>query len=213
MYLDSGLIVRAIEASDPMGVNRLLGDAAARMEADKGASAERFAACFSSLCMDVYRRFYSLTFFQCAREEFEFLLDCEDRIGALSGVREMAKETAKQLCRLTARLCEDENLISTAKAIIHTEPGISLSALALRLYVSDSYLSTMFRLETGQSFKEYLTQCRVDQAVKLLGENRYTVSEIGNMVGYTSEKHFFVVFKKITGLSPAKYRLSHLSGK
>jgi YesN/AraC family two-component response regulator len=179
------------------------------MEADQNATPDQFVDCFASLCMDVYRRFYSLTLFQRARDEFEFLLECAERIGGLSSAREMAKETGHQLRRFTAAIHEDENMVGAAKSIMRVEPDISLSALAFRLHVSGSYLSTLFRQQTGQSFKEYLTQCRIDLAVKLLAESRHTVSEIGNMVGYTSEKHFFVVFKKVTGQSPAKYRLSH----
>lgn len=73
--------------------------------------------------------------------------------------------------------------------------------------LSDSYLSKLFRKETGISVTEYIITKRVDAAKNLLMFTEYTTSEISNFLNFSSESHFIATFKKHTGLTPKKFRL------
>lgn len=86
------------------------------------------------------------------------------------------------------------------------DKDVTLTSMAGELNVSPTYLSKRFKQETGVSFQSYITQKRIEKAKKLLRETQKPVSEIGSTVGYTSEKHFFAVFKTYCGVSPLKYR-------
>ena len=64
--------------------------------------------------------------------------------------------------------------------------------------------STIFKKETGKSFITYLTDYRMDVAVRLIVETNDKSYEIGEKVGYLDANYFSYVFKKKFGVSPSK---------
>jgi two-component system response regulator YesN len=83
---------------------------------------------------------------------------------------------------------------------------IALQEVAHYTCLSPNYLSQLFKQETGKSFLEYLTQCRVVAAKKLLVQSNLTISEIAFKLGYDMPSYFSEVFKKSEGLTPSQYR-------
>ena len=55
-------------------------------------------------------------------------------------------------------------------------------------------------------FAEYLTNVRMNVAKKKLVESRESIKVIAVEVGYTGEKYFSKVFKKVVGIKPTIYR-------
>lgn len=82
---------------------------------------------------------------------------------------------------------------------------ISVESIAQDLGVSASYLSRKFKEVTNHSFLELLNGYRVQQAIMLLNEGRYRVSEISDMTGFSDYKHFCTVFKRYTLMSPTGF--------
>lgn len=99
-------------------------------------------------------------------------------------------------------------LIQTAKGYIdlNFEKHLTLENVAAQIYVSSSYLSTLFKKETGVNFSEYLTKVRMENAKRLLDDVQYTIAQVSEMVGYRDVKHFSSVFQKYYQVSPAQYR-------
>jgi two-component system response regulator YesN len=83
---------------------------------------------------------------------------------------------------------------------------IALQDVAKYTCLSPNYLSQLFKQETGKSFLEYLTHCRVEAAKKLLVQSSLTISEIAFKLGYDMPSYFSEVFKKSEGLTPSQYR-------
>jgi len=83
---------------------------------------------------------------------------------------------------------------------------ISLRTAADIVNMSESYLSYIFKKETGTGFTDYLNQLRVDKAVHYLMNSQLPVYEIAMEVGYENINYFGRIFKKIKGVSPQKYR-------
>lgn len=85
---------------------------------------------------------------------------------------------------------------------------LSLQYVANEFNVNASYLSRIFHKEVGISFGEYLTNLRLDHAVKLIesSERDIKIYEISNRVGYSSQHYFSRVFKKRFGVSPVDYK-------
>jgi two-component system response regulator YesN len=83
---------------------------------------------------------------------------------------------------------------------------INLNIVADHFGKNNSYLSVLFKKETGQNFLDYLTMIRMEKAKELLAQHRYKIQEVAGRVGYSNAKHFCMVFKKVVGISPTQYR-------
>ena len=86
----------------------------------------------------------------------------------------------------------------------YTDSRLNLASVAETFGFSASYLSRKFKAETGKKFVEYLTECRMERAIKLakLGKKMfYTSAE----VGIPDPNYFGRCFKKYTGMSYSEY--------
>jgi two-component system response regulator YesN len=88
----------------------------------------------------------------------------------------------------------------------YTDPNMSLNEVAARVGHSPSHFSTLFSQESGQTFKEYLTQLRIKRAKELLRTTTSKSAEISYQVGYNDPHYFSYVFRKRTELSPKEFR-------
>ncbi|HEX2945931.1 MAG TPA: helix-turn-helix domain-containing protein, partial [Clostridia bacterium] len=88
----------------------------------------------------------------------------------------------------------------------YQEETISLDRVARKVNVSPNYFSAIFSQEVGQTFIEYLTGKRIDEAKRLLRLTDKRSSEIAFAVGYKDPHYFSFAFKKISGCTPSEYR-------
>lgn len=88
----------------------------------------------------------------------------------------------------------------------HYMEEISLNQLAEELEMNASYLSSIFRKETGMTYSDYLIRYRVEHACKLLVETNWSMSEIAIQSGYQDARYFSKQFLKQVGLKPSEYR-------
>jgi two-component system response regulator YesN len=89
----------------------------------------------------------------------------------------------------------------------HASEKISLQAVAEEFGFNYTYLSYLFKKSLGKSPSEYLTQCRIDQAKRLLTQSEeHSIKEISSAVGYDDPYYFSRIFKATIGLSPSEYR-------
>lgn len=103
---------------------------------------------------------------------------------------------------------KDKVLIEEVKDYIreHYAEDLSIKELADVACVSQNYFSAMFKKETGQNYKAYLTSIRMEEALKLLQETDYKTYEIGEKVGYNNVRRFVDAFKQIYSVSPMEYK-------
>ncbi|MBR7927575.1 helix-turn-helix transcriptional regulator [Aerococcaceae bacterium zg-ZUI334] len=90
--------------------------------------------------------------------------------------------------------------------MFHYSEEISLTALANKFNVSDSYLSKLFIKETGETIKQYIAKLRCKKAADLLIETNMKISQISEFVGYLDNNYFIKVFKKLYNQTPSEYR-------
>lgn len=83
---------------------------------------------------------------------------------------------------------------------------ISLSEAAEDACVSKSYLSILFKQETGINFSKYLMDYRIERAKQLLSQSSMRIYEIAEQVGFPNPYYFSKVFKEYTGKSCKEYR-------
>lgn len=85
---------------------------------------------------------------------------------------------------------------------------ITLEDVSAYVYLSPSYFSKIFKEEMDMNFNTYLNYVRIEMSKKLLSDPSVSMVEISNLVGFEDQSYFSKVFKKMTGLSPKKYRES-----
>ncbi|SIR38557.1 AraC-type DNA-binding protein [Paenibacillus macquariensis] len=83
---------------------------------------------------------------------------------------------------------------------------LSLSMLASFVFVSPYHLAHIFKEEIGMSPIQYMIKCRIDEAKRMLAQTDLSVREIAQHIGYPNANYFNILFKKITGESPGKFR-------
>jgi len=93
-----------------------------------------------------------------------------------------------------------------------TDSKINLTSVAQTFGFSASYLSRKFKQETGKNFVEYLTECRMNQAMKLAQANM-KMFNASNEVGIPDPNYFGRCFKKYVGMSYSDYVASKNHGQ
>lgn len=107
--------------------------------------------------------------------------------------------TEQQKCRKEIR--EAKQIIADRLA----EP-ITLTSVAEEVGLSSFYLSRLFREEVGESFNEYVTRLRIQEAIRLLQTTTLKVYEVAERVGIPSYRYFTVLFRGRTGVSPTDFK-------
>lgn len=87
----------------------------------------------------------------------------------------------------------------------YTEP-LTLPAIAAQFYISEQYLSRLFKRTTGLSVVEYISSIRLTAARAMLENTPMKIADVGYAAGFGTPTHFARVFKAGTGLSPQQYR-------
>ena len=100
-------------------------------------------------------------------------------------------------------------VIETVKQRIQQDydKELELTELSEKVFLNPSYLSTLFKQETGLTITQYVLQLRMMKAKELL-KNRLDlkVYKVGEQVGYPDCIYFNKVFKKMVGITPKEYR-------
>ncbi len=95
----------------------------------------------------------------------------------------------------------------------HSHQDISLDTLARKVGLSPIYISKMFKEKQGINYIDFLTECRMEKAKRLMNDSEKSIKEITFEVGYHDPNYFSKVFKKMTNVSPKEYRKTLLRNK
>jgi len=88
---------------------------------------------------------------------------------------------------------------------------LSLHVQAEKTGVNPSYLSALFKKETGVTLTEYVNRRRIEYAVFLLNSTNMQIQTIAQHCGMPDVNHFTRTFKRFTGKTPTQYRHSILA--
>ncbi len=81
---------------------------------------------------------------------------------------------------------------------------ITLKGTSEQFYINRSHLARIFKLKTGMTFNNYLTELRISKACELISQG-VTISRVAEMVGYDNSRYFSRVFCKVKGCIPSRY--------
>ena len=90
----------------------------------------------------------------------------------------------------------------------HLQDVLSLAELARAANLSPHHFATAFKASIGISPHQYVIKRRLERARDLLRRNENTISDIAYAVGFSSQSHLTANFRRMTGLTPRKFRQS-----
>ncbi len=104
---------------------------------------------------------------------------------------------------------EENPTVHTIKEFIckhYNNENLSVKDISEHVYLSSTYVCTLFKNETGRTLNQYLTEFRIEKAKDMLRDPKYKISDISIKTGYSDGNYFSKTFKKIVELSPSEYR-------
>jgi two-component system response regulator YesN len=88
----------------------------------------------------------------------------------------------------------------------HYTEDLNLGGVAEAVYVSEYYLSHLFRREMNITFSDYVSKVRIDKAKELLKDHTARIQEVADKTGFNDPNYFAKIFRKYTGMSPRSYQ-------
>ncbi|MDE6846808.1 MAG: response regulator, partial [Lachnospiraceae bacterium] len=115
-----------------------------------------------------------------------------------------ACEYADYLAQLRKNVCRGVLLEIEKEVKEHYAENLSLRDLSKKYYINSSYLGQIFRKKYGQSFKDYLSHYRIEEAARQLMRTDKKIGQIAEDVGYKDSDYFIRKFIEIKGCTPSK---------
>ena len=113
----------------------------------------------------------------------------------------------KELIEVKNQGKKNENLLKVLNYIYQNYSSqIKVETLASIMGLSEGETSRTFKKLTGQSPMDYIIHYRIKIATILLKNTSKSITDIAFEVGFSSSNYFTIAFKKITGLTPSKYK-------
>ncbi|MCM3800318.1 AraC family transcriptional regulator [Caldibacillus thermoamylovorans] len=104
------------------------------------------------------------------------------------------------------------NIVMQTISYIHEHilHELSLEKIAKDLYIHPSYLSNIFKKETGTTVSNYINQKKIEESKYFLLHSELSISDISNLFRFCNQSYYTALFKKYTGVTPKDFReLNH----
>lgn len=125
---------------------------------------------------------------------------------------ELIMAMIREYCRLVRKYSLKDYSPQVRRAVLFIDSELSselsLKLIAEKLGMNPSYLSTVFKKETGMTVIDYINRRRMEHAASLLRSTGLQVQNIAQYCGINDPNYFTKLFKKYTGRTPGQYRAS-----
>jgi len=91
------------------------------------------------------------------------------------------------------------------------EENLSLEFIAEKVFLSPKYISRIFKEESGMNITQFMTECKLKKAAKLLVESNIPLEELIKQVGFSSSNYFIKKFKEKYSITPVQYRRNSIT--
>ena len=106
------------------------------------------------------------------------------------------------------KLTDNTKLINDVYHYIihHISEAITTQDLADSLFMSRSYLSSLFKKTYGENLNDFIHTVKIDKAKELLKDRSKSITLIADYLGYSSSSHFNRVFRQLENMTPSQFR-------
>ncbi len=150
---------------------------------------------------------YILSFEELLNEYPDVLNMCHALNEALGAILENQDEFVSEKAKVNSA-----EIVQQVKEYLEKNyvQKIRIKELGSMFYISEAYLSDIFKTLTHKTIIEYLADIRIETAKELLRSTRLNISNIAESVGYGDYCYFNKIFKKYVGVTPYQYRKKHV---
>jgi len=118
-------------------------------------------------------------------------------------VSEIIREINRNKISATHKLIE---AVLAAIQLKLTERDLGLKSLASQFYLNPSYLSRVFKQETGRTLVQHIFESRMQKAMELIDHSDLRTYQIAETLGFSDPSYFSTSFKKYTGMTVNEYK-------
>lgn len=206
--IEDDILVRQIrqdiKVKDMVGLREHVGLLCDKYRGRKALSQMYVKFVFSNLMKDMYDVLPGKD-----RAGFNMVVDRLYRANDFSEVMDILQDGIRKLEEVFAvnpQMMHRE--IETVKEYIYAnyDKELSVDMLAEQVYLAPSYLSHIFKKETGQNLSKFIKSLRMEKAKEMLMESHLKIINISYAVGYPNVSYFCQSFREYFGVSPQKFR-------
>lgn len=148
------------------------------------------------------------------QQENRYIWDLISRFNTLEELKEYIIDKISNTFRKFKELQNSCRSIFEVKKSIrknYADNELSVKCLAEEVFLTPTYLSALFKKETGQNISDYIVEVRIEKSKEFLKNNKLKLHEIARNVGYNDSNYYAKAFKKMEGVTPSEYREKYSS--
>lgn len=204
-------LITKVKNGDVIGAKTILNDILGVVFFDAGGNMEIIKARTLELCILLSRA--SAEGGAALDKIFVINYEFISELSEINDIEELAYWTLRLLDRFGENVFnlqqnKNANIIKKSLNYINNNYmlNIALDSVANYVHLNTSYFSTLFKKEIGMGFTDYLNRVRIEQSKKLLKNRDNSILDVALAVGFEDQSYYSKVFKKLTGITPKKYK-------
>ncbi|MCS7464362.1 helix-turn-helix domain-containing protein [Paenibacillus doosanensis] len=102
-----------------------------------------------------------------------------------------------------------QSLVERVTAFIgehYQDVNLNISMIGEHLDMKATYVSKLFKDQTGGGLLDYINKVRIENAKTLIAEHQRSITDVASLVGFNDPNAFIRTFKKYEGITPGKYK-------
>lgn len=151
-------------------------------------------------------------------EDLNIIRELKNKLLKSESIDELIKNSSELILFLNERYIKNKE-ISYKKEVNeiinfvekNIDKRITLVMVSKAVNLNESYLSRIFKNETGKNLMYFINEAKMKRAKELLKKSDILVKEVASSVGITDQFYFNRVFKKFYGVSPSKYKKEYIN--
>lgn len=151
-------------------------------------------------------------YFENNNEVLQHFCQCYENEVTIENYKKIAKDFIDEIRKSPIKnsskcyRCEVGKIIDYTKNKLNGK--ISLNELANFVNLTESYISKLFKNETGINLMSYINMLKMEKAMDYLLDSNVMVKEVANKLGYDEQSYFNRIFNKYFGYSPSEVRMN-----
>ena len=89
---------------------------------------------------------------------------------------------------------------------IHYSEKLSIEEIAKEVYLSPSYLCTLFKKNAGNTIHDYILRVRIEKSIEFMQDRSLSLKDIMKKCGFKSQSYYTKAFREMIGVTPGQYR-------